>query len=233
MRNLLNKIEQAKKLLDLQWEDIPPATRAGFEMAKHQAADSILTLTKELVKETIPGRLIGIFAKGPDAALDALQKLVETQGGIILNANQVYLDFTKEIEPSFGSDTTFKVASFIRLSGLYRTLNEDLGIEGFKSLDYVEMNCPTRLHIEKHVKKIVRNACGDALTIKFLTKHIVDTIVRDGLEGKFIPVVVTQADDTDFSSLSSLFHKTIQLNLTDAKEVTKENIFKALREVLK
>ena len=231
--DILGKIERAKKMLDLQWEDVPVANRAGFEMAKRQAADSIVTLTEELVNQNIPKRLLGLFVKGTGECIDALRKLIETQGGITVNANQLYQDWAKEIEPSFGSDSTFKVASFLRLSDLYRTLNDDFEIRNSKSLEYVDTNCPTRSHIEKHVKKIVRNACEDTLAIKSLTKQIVDAIVRDGIEGKFIPVVVTQADDTDFSALASLFNKTVQLNLTDVKEVTKENIFKALKEVLK
>jgi hypothetical protein len=202
-------------------------------MAKRQAADSIVTLTEELVKTTIPGRLIGLFVKGTGEAIEALQKLIEIHGGITINANQLYQDLAKEVEPSFGSDSIFKMSSFLRLSDLYWNFSKSLGIDVPKSLEYVEINCPTRLSIEKHIKKMVREACGDVLALKSLTKKIVDVIVHDGIEGKYIPVAVTQADDTDFPALASLFNKTIQLNLIDVKEVTKENIFKALKEVLK
>jgi hypothetical protein len=229
---IFEKIEEAKTIIETPWELVPFKVREGWNMGVTNAKESIGSLIKQVKERSIPSRLIGIFATGSNEGLLALHNLVKTGDGLVINANQVYIGLAQELEPSFGSDRIFKPSTFMQFVSLYRNLCEDNGIINCPSLPYFEANCPTSLDTINHVKIMVRSAVRDDLTIKVLTKELIDGIIKGELDGKYIPVMVTQASEEDRKVLSKLFVKTVDMQVDTAEDATQENVTKLVKEAL-
>ena len=230
---ILDQILAAKKTVDTPWDKVDFRMREGFGIARNNAEEMVQKLTNDIRKLSIPTRLIGLYVTGTAENLAALRKLMETEGGLAINANKIYNDIAKDLEITYGSDRLMKIHTFMQLVTLYRNLAEDFDTINCPPLNYKEVECPTIKDTANYVKKQIRGALGDELTVKVLTKDIVDGIIKHGLEGKYIPIMVTDASDDDKRLfLNKFFTKTINLNLTETTEVTKESISKTIKEAL-
>lgn len=229
---ILDAITAAKKLIDTPWDEVPFNVREGWGIGRRNAEETVLNSTKQIQKLSIPTRLVGLYVTGTLEALSAMRELMEKEGGLVINANKIYLDIAKDLEPTYGTDRLFKINTFMQLVTLYRNLAEDFGTINCPPLSYYETNCPTFKDTVRYVKKQIKDALGDELTIKVLTKDLVDGIIKDELDERYIPIMVTEASIEDRKFLDKFFTKTIELKLTDPNEVTKENVTKYIKEAL-
>ncbi len=229
---LLDEIIAAKKLINTSWDDVPFNVREGWGIGRRNAEEAVQTLTKKIQKLSIPKRLIGLYATGDLKALTAMRKLMGKEGGLVINANKIYLDIAKDLEPTYGTDRLFKINTFMQLVTLYRNLAEDFDIINCPPLNYYETNCPKFNDTVEYVKKQIKDVLGNELTIKVLTKDLVDGIIKDELDERYIPVMVIETNAEDKRFLTRFFTKTIDLFLTDPEEVTKENVTKYIKTAL-
>lgn len=229
---LFEQIEEARKILETPWDLVPFKVRDGWGMRSTTAREDIGKLIKQIKERSIPSRLIGIFASGSNEGLRALHNLIEMGDGLVINANRVYITLTNDLEPSFGGDRIFKPSTFMQFVSLYRNLCEDNSLINCPALFYKETLCPTSVDTLNYIKKMVRDSIKDDLTIKVLTKELVDGIIREELDGKYIPVMITEASKEDKKMLSKLFIKTIDMLVYKPEDATQENVTRLVKEAL-
>ena len=229
---ILKQLKEAKRTVDVAREDVPYSVREGWGLKRREALDTIGTLNKQLKQIVVPGHLIGVYFTGPEDVLAALSTLLLTYDGLQVNANQAYIDIAEELKPTFGSDHTVKLDTFMKLNNLYYGLAKEFELQELPPLQYSEVFVAKFGDLVEYVKTQIRGAVGDELAIKVLTRSLLDGILKRELSGRYIPVMVTQASDADKNAFSKLFIKTTDLEVKTIEEATKETLMKTVKKAL-
>ena len=229
---ILKQLKEAKRIVDVPREDVPYQVKEGWGLKRREALDTIQTLNKQLKHIVIPGHLVGVYVTGLQDAVEALGDLITNYDGIFINANQVYLDIAEELKLAFGSDHNVKLDTFMKLTNLYYGLAKEFELQETPPLNYSEVVVPKFKDLVDYVKIQIRGAVGDSLATNVLTRSILDGILKRELSGRYIPVMVVQASDSDKNAFNKLFIKTTDLEVKTTEEATKETLMRTVKKAL-
>lgn len=228
VKETLLSLQEAQKVVSTDPKSIPLNVRPGFLIRQTEAAEKLKLLTAKVEQETIPGRLVGVFASGE--VPEALYTFLMENGGIILPADAVYRLLEVQVNPTMASDV-FRTSSFHRLTMAYQGLANIMGIQPPPYLEYVEASdLRTPQQVQDHIRLIVRKACGDAFTIRWMRDYILSKVVESCLQDKNIPVLVLKSRDDDRPAIAGLFSRSSIQTIPADFEATSDKVVAIFRK---
>lgn len=227
--DILEELIAAYETTKIDIENVPISIRPGIEMQRIQAELRIPELRQELTLATVPSRLAGVFVSGNSLKIHEVGFFLRENGGIVLNASELWNDITLAIEPSFGHERVFTTGVHFLMTQEIAHQSRRLGTVFPTLPSYVEAFCPTSQDTLHHVRGRVNSVLGDDLLIRSLKSDIVEAVIEQRLFDGRIPVLIVGAIEGDKPAISTLFTKTESVEFDSDFKVTKETITKAFK----
>ncbi len=210
-------------------EDVPFNVRAGWGGRIQDAQQALPGLRAELLKSTIPDRLVGVFASGDAAKVALAVTCISENGGIVLDAGKLYTDLALDLELSYGQDREFRTSQFGLLMQEYATLARHYGYDTASALTFRGKVCSTVQASAAHIRTLVRGAIKDELNIQALKDVVLDTVVKHNLVGAQVPVLVVNAPAEEQAVLASFFCRSSTYEFDATFEVTQPALLKVFK----
>ena len=213
IESLLNRLSDAQERAATHIDSLPYSVRAGWVTAKRAAADEADALIAQVVKQTIPGRLGGIFLpedteEGVEAAFG---DHVVSAGGIVFDAVAMYRQFvtaSQVPEATRGKEAMrWGVDDFIRL---VHATEDFCGQElSHPNLEYLPPPCEdlSPQQTMDLVRRTIEHSVGKDLVVVSARRHIFKEVMERRLANSMVPVLVIGADDRTMRSLEPLFRR--------------------------
>ena len=192
-------------------EKVALGQRPAVQMSMIQASERLPKLLEEMEELAIPSRLVGLFADGDKTSIDKAAKIVTKEGGVVLDAAQLYRSVVDLVEPSYSKDRNFCTTQYSLVIQKISQIATDLGYLEIQPPKFKEAICPDTASTLQHVKNCLRECgVGDQATKDLLTKSIVDAIVRNKISSSQIPVMVIGANSVqERNAISVLFSRSV------------------------
>ena len=240
LTNIAAEVSNNNKILSMEVESVPFGQRPAIHVAKIQASQKLPVLLEEIKSVVIPSRLVGLFATGDLTAInDTINVLTfskdkegKTNGGIFLDVAQLYRSIVDLVEPSYGRDRTF---SSLQYSIVIRKISEigiNLGYQEINPPKFASQICPDTASTMSHVRKMLRDCkVGDQANLDLLTNKVIDAIVRDKIDSKHIPVIVTEVNSQDEkNAIATLFSRIVDYKFPTGFIATSKTVAQLFRE---
>ena len=219
-------IADTNAIFSQEIEAAPRGQRAAVQMAIIQASERLPKLLDEMKEVIIPGKLIGLFATGDETSLVKVAEFLKENDGIVLDASELYRSITDVIEPSYSKERVFCTTQYGLMINKLSDIGHSLGYREIESPKYNERICPDAACTTAHVKLCLRECkVGDQANVDLLTKQAIDVIVRNKIDAKQIPVMVTGVTLADEkNTIATIFSRTIDYNFPKDFTPTVKNI---------
>lgn len=225
-KDIIKEIQNANKILHTDIESIPFGHRPGFKGSMIQASESLPKLLEEIEKIVFPGSLVGLFAFGDEESIGRVGIVLNKTEGIVLDAQKFYQTIADLVEPSYGTDRLFCTTQYGLMIQQLKEIATDLGYLEIVPPPFIEKVCPKPQDTLLHVRNCLRDCnVGDQANVDLLKKEIVDKIVKEEIESKQIPVMVTNTLCADEQNhIAILFNKSNEYTFKPDFEPTIKNI---------
>jgi hypothetical protein len=210
-------IAEVTEVVSQELEGVPYGIRPAVQMQIIQASEKLPKLLQEMKEIVIPSKLVGLFASGDKTSIDKTASFLteanpdtgKTNGGILLDAAQLYRSVTDLVEPSYSRDRIFCTTQYSLMIQKITHIATDLGYLEIESPKFRETICPDTATTLSHIRNLLRECkVGDQANIDLLTKTVIDGIVRDGIDSKQIPVIVVGVGSVDErNAIATLFSR--------------------------
>jgi hypothetical protein len=236
-------IETTTEIVNYVLEAVPSSQRPAVQTAMIQASERLPKLLDEMKEAVIPSKLIGLFADGDKTSIDKVAEFLTREnedgtnnGGIVLDAAQLYRSITDLVEGSYSRDRIFCTTQYSLMIQKISTIAIDLGYREIESPKFKETICPNTAATLAHIRNCLRECrVGDQANIDLLTKALVDAIVRNQIDSKQIPVmIIGVASMEERNAIATLFSRSFDYTFKVGFEPTAQKIvalFKAQKQV--
>jgi hypothetical protein len=185
-------IENTNQVISQEIEAVPYGQRPAVQIQVIQASEKLPRLLDEMRAIVIPSNLVGLFVSGDKEAMESTAKFLNDNEGVVLDAAQLYQSITDLVEPSYSADRLFCTTQYSLMVQKISQIATDLGYMEIESPKFREAVCKDAAATLAHIRSILRECrVGDQANIDLLTKTLVDGIVRNEIDSKQIPVMVT------------------------------------------
>jgi hypothetical protein len=230
LKDIFKDIRETEKLAVTKDTDIPYKSRQGMMIAVRTACERLPVLLEELKATVIPNRLTAVYATGDDTTISRVAEFVKKQGGIVLDANEIYRKISSNIELTYGNNRTFSTQQHsIMLQGI-REIAQNLDYTELPSPAYKETSCPDMKSTIAHVRACIRSSIGDGFSKKYLVKALSEAVLQSGIDLPRIPILVVDVQSADEkANLGPLFITNIDFEFTPTFTISGKslsNIFK-------
>lgn len=230
IKEIIEDIRETEKLACTKEEAIPYKSRGGMLVAIRTACERLPLVLKELENALIPNKLAALYASGDQVVLNDVAKFVRETGGVVLDGNALYRQIADRIEQSYSPSRTFSTTQYsIMLQGIR---------EAALMFDYYELPvpkyqetiCPDSRCTLAHIKKCIRNSIGDDLSRRYLTKFLVESVLKLEKVSKVVPILVLDANTTEEKNiLSPLFNTTNTFDFKPNFQLDQKTIVKLFK----
>jgi hypothetical protein len=230
IKEIIKEIRETEKIATTKLDEIDYRSRGGMGVAIRNACEHLPKLLEELKNTTIPHRLVAVFAKGDETVISKVSEFLLANGGLVMDANAMYRQVTDQVEPSYGPNRVFGTTQFHLL---YDSLREIMGTVEQNELPapkFIDSICPNTRATINHVRRLVRAACQDNLSIAYLTKMLSNEIIKKALEAKQIPILVVDVSSPEEKVLiNTLFAKATTYDFSKDFQVNKNSVIKLFK----
>jgi hypothetical protein len=243
IKEISEEIETTNELLKREVDAVPYGVRPALRGQIIQASERLPKLLDEMKAVIIPSKLIGLFATGDKTSIDKTAEFLthtdeegKSNGGVVLDAAQMYRTITDLVEPSYSRDRVFCTTQFSLLIQGITEIGNNLGYQEIEAPKHKETTCPDTAATLAHIRNTLRGChVGDQANIDLLTKNAIDAIVRDKIDSKQIPVIVIGvASVEERNAIATLFSRSVDFVFPTKFEPTAAKIvamFKAQKQV--
>ena len=206
LKTIYKDIRDTEKLSLTKDTDIPYKSRPGMMMAVRAACERLPVLLEELQKTVIPNRLSAVYASGDETTISRVAEFIKKQGGIVLDANEIYRKIASNIELTYGNNRTFSTHQHQIMGQGIREIALNLDYRELPSPPYRETICPDMKATISHVRSSIRGSIGDDFSKKYLVKALNEAILKSELDIPLIPILVVDVQSAEEkANLSPLF----------------------------
>lgn len=180
IKEILKDLRQAEKTASTNLNEVAYSARQGIGMAIRRAQDVLPGLREELKAAIIPSKLNALFAEGPDSIVNKVAEFVESEGGIVVDANMLYRKIAKAIEPSYGANRFFSTQQFFVMMREIREVGIELGYRELPAPQadgQAEVLCTDEDKTAMHVRNLIRKNIGDELSRKYFIHVLTEKVV--------------------------------------------------------
>lgn len=203
LKTLLKQLNdtEADAILDLtQWDW---RTRAGMEMRKSMAKQSLPSLKKQYVTE-LGKRAVRLFITGPQDKADQLIKMLNEEGASTVKLVSVYTYIAARIEPTLTNGGTFGSGPFLRLLEVLQGIAFPFGLVPNAPIQEPKnIATPTFEALVSLVKDTVRAAYGDTLNRFYLLEQFSNAAIEKRFTKKLVVAAFTDLSESETKELSS------------------------------
>ncbi len=213
IESLLNQLSDAQARAATDLDLLHPSVRGGWVTAKRSAADEVEALTAQVVRQTIPSRLGGVFlpvGTEEDVEVSFGDHVVEV-GGVLFDAMKLYRDLAtlSQLPEVVRGRVPMRwgVDDYVRL---IHAVEDFCGQEvSVPNLQYNPPPCEdlSSQQVLDIVQKTVEGAVGKDLIVVAARRHVFKEVLERRLANSMIPVLVIGADDRTMRSLEPLFRR--------------------------
>ena len=213
--------------------EFPIHIRSGIEGQVVTAKRRLPELRKEIQEATFPERVVAIFAT---CDVPGSKPLVDTEvflsqnGGIVLNADDVYREIADLVEPSYSSQRLYNTAQHNLTVQAMKIILERVG--GLDIMDvprYKEAICKTYEDTVGHIRSIMETVPDNEIQLRHIRDEITFCVIEEGLAGKTVPVLIYNFTEAEVPALSKLFKKLIRHTFEADFEPSHDAIVKILK----
>jgi hypothetical protein len=235
LQEISKDLAEATASATMELDAVPYKNRAAAQTVIIQATEKLPKLLEEIKEVVVPNRLVGLFATGDTESTVRTALFLESNGGVVVDASKIYDDIADLIEPSYSKERIFCTTQYSLLIQGVRALASELGYLEVESPPFKETICKTREDTINHVRTTLRECgVGDMANRDMLSKQIIDTIVRDSVDSKQIPVLIVETSSVEErNAIAALFARSVDYKFapgfvpTAAKVVS---LFKATKQ---
>jgi hypothetical protein len=226
IRDIIKDIQNTNSILRKEIESVPYGQRPALQIAMIQASEKLPRLLSEIKQVVVPTRLVGLFASGDETSINKTAAFLVENEGIVLNANKIYQDIASRVEPSYSKDRLFCTTQYSLMVGAISDIGLELGYLEIESPKFKELVCKTFADTVTHIKNTLRECkVGDQANVDLLTNAVVDAIVKEEIDSKQIPVIVTGVTSIEErNAIATIFNKSIDFTFSPDFEPTAEKI---------
>lgn len=210
------------------------SVRPTWAVAIQNAKDRLVVL-KALHKEALLQNGVAIFVEGDKEKVSQVISQMSANGGITVDASELYTRLANEIEPTLSDARTWGVAQTHKLHlGLQEVMSE-LGLS--------EMPMPARdsMPVVKdpaataaHVKEVIHGAMGSSLNALYVEAQAAKTAFEIRYIGVTAPVLIYNAAQDEEGDLGKSFAKgSVKAPVSATDEVNEEFLGKLMKDVSK
>lgn len=232
LKEIVKTIKETEKLANTEIETVPPAGRPGIQMAIKQAKVSLPRLFNQYADALFAKSLILYPVGDKDKQVLFAQLANKVGKTITCDGDALYEYLTDRVEPSMGNRRQFTVNQLLAvdhaLKGICTDLN--LNIPQMPTLKGLP-DITDHSGLVQYVKHLVILSNGYDVTIPYLRDLIYKSAYSSDFSNKVLTVVMLNTIGTDQSKLSSLFIKSVVVNLN--QEVTEEFVTKTIKDAFK
>jgi hypothetical protein len=227
LKDIIKDIRETEKLACTKEADVPYKNRPGMGIAIRTACERLPTLIEELKATAIPSRLSAVYATGDAAVIAEAAAFLEKNGGIVINANEIYNKICADIEPTYDRSRSFNTTQHnIMLRGI-REIAQALEYDNLPAPPYKETLCKNDLETLAHIRKVIRSSIGDEFSKKYLTKALVNAILKLGVDVPRIPILVLDVQSPEEKvNLNTLFTTNIDYKFPPNFIITSKTLSK-------
>jgi hypothetical protein len=234
VKEIIKDIQDNEREAATDLNNIPYKARASRAIIMRQACERLPVLLSELKVATIPTRLVAVFPAGSASVTKQVADFLKENGGVVINVNEWYEKMADAIEPSFAKDRFFSTQQFAYIMSEVRVMALQLGYDRMNPVNFdstMEVKCYDVKASTAHIKGIVRKALGDTMNVQKIAKELIETVLREGLDAKQIPVLVIGAQSLEEkTALTPLFIRSVDHNFSNTFAITKLNIAKVFKD---
>ena len=227
LKEIIKEIRETEGTANLTEEEIPYRSRGGMLMAVRAAYERLPILLKELEEALIPHKIVALYSTGDEVILNKVSDFIKQTRGIVLDSNIMYRKIANRVEASYGANRTFTTTQYHILIQELREIALQFDYAELPAPKYQEAACPDVKSTLNFIKKIIRTTIGDELGKRYLTKIIVESVLK--LQGipKSVPILVLDVKSTEEKNLlNPLFANNNSFNFDSEFNPTPKNIVK-------
>ena len=236
IESLVEEMEVTEKRATADLDSTDPRTRPGREWAKREAQEHLVKLKVKYWAHISKG-LCAIFVHADRIRSDefvAVSTKAAPVEALYVAADKLYRQLAQEVESRMRTDRMFEPSQFALLMQATMILCADLGLADAPALKFRDgALLKTHEDVVDHVRKLIREACGDQLNAHFMRELVEKAAWQIRYSDDVVPVIVTGSSDHESEDLGRLLfnNRTVVANLGD-EAVTGAKIlsaFKALK----
>lgn len=234
---LVEEMVKDEKRANVDLDATDPRTRPGREVAKREAKERFAEERSQYWR-TLQKGLCAVFLTGTrENQLQFVDQLPDDApaGYLVVEADLVYREIARDVDASMRTDRMFEPAQFARMVSGIMTLCRDLGLSEAPNPHYADgFMLKTHEDVVRHVRKLVRDCCGDQLNTHYLAKVLTDRAWEIRYSDDVVPVIVLGADSSEIEGLSEFFnHRTVKFEVTSNQQNAVAKAFNVLKSKLR
>lgn len=234
LKEVVEKLNEAKEMANMDLGDHPWQTRPGMEMRKAQAKRDVETLGVEY-RKALQSSVAKLFIEGSTDNIKKFSKLLEKEGVTVFYVDSLYENIATVVQPTLSLGNSFSSAAFMRLVEMVGTFARAHGIIPHTNLvEPVGVGVNSLEELTNVVRDVVRNAFGDNLNKAYLYGNVVNIAFDRQFSGDLAVLVIKSSSSEEQSSLTeSLFpgQPSFSLTMEDDESPDKSLALKIYRKM--
>lgn len=234
---LLQQMDQAKKLATIDTDAWDFRSKPSIEATKKQAQENLVEMVKEYSNRVLSNTL-GIFLSGEQAKQQLFAEIAGAEAGaLVFDADAMYRRIAIDMEPSIGPSRQLGMTQQTVLIANLRIIGQELGVASLPIPKFSESDsvAPDLDALAKAIKNSCRRAFGEDLNILSLRSEIVKQAQEKKLAAPVTAVVILGTDSDEAEEIGKAFTKSVSVSLGTGEngEVTQETVLKQLNSINK
>jgi hypothetical protein len=225
LKVIYKDIRDTEKLAATKECDVPYKSRPGMMMAVRAACERLPVLLEELQKTVIPNRLAAVYASGDETVISRVAEFIKKNGGIVLDANEIYRKIGSSVELTYGSNRTFSTHQHQIMNQGIREIALNLDYRELPCPPYRETICPDMKSTISYIRSCIRGSIGDSFSKKFLVKSLNEAILKSEIDIPRIPILVVDVQSAEEkANLSPLFTTNTDFDFTPSFTISSKTL---------
>lgn len=226
VEDILTDLRNTKNRAAQNAGDFPLENRPGHAGAIRAAQDRLPGLVDELGSAAIPSRMVGAVVSGPSDVILAASTLLMEEGGVVLDAMELYRQISVPVMASMGRDKMFNTTQYSIMVDKMTEMAGEFGIDYFDSPKLVTKCCPSPESVTNHIRTLLEGSDNSKFNVGCLRKKMLDSLVSNVVISNLVPVLITNATEEDKTWLKPLFNRINSYTFSEDFEVTVPSITK-------
>jgi hypothetical protein len=234
LEKLSAELDETEKDAAIIVDELPPNVRGGWATKVTEAKEALPRL-KAQYRATLLRNAVAIFVNGDKAKVAAFAKLADEEGGIVVDASDLYTRLAKEVELTLGDQRSWGIHQVHKFHLALQEVMHDLGLNQLPMPSRGEMPLvPTFDDTVAHIRHVLRDAVGDELNSLYIEEATAKRARAIRYIGVMAPVLIVGAQPDEQNVLAKSFSKGRAKVVVKAEdEINKEYLTETLKRIRK
>lgn len=221
IKNLIDQIQETRKLADRDPDTLTGSTRVGMLTAINQAKHELTSLTNRYGTELFKN-VRGVFVTGDSIKAAQFASLPQKEGeSLTVDVDAMYRRIADPVEPSIANSThrELKPEHVNIMISVLRDIGQELDLIDLPMLNIKEYPIlANSTQVFDFVKNVVRESIGDTLNRDYFVKETVAQAIKTLYSKPVTNIVLLNASPEEIEAFKSIFtsgHQVVAVTETD------------------